>query len=307
MANGLKGTPPKHPVIQGPTGTRPSMSSPNRPAGGSTSEPDPDKGTPEKLILGKYKTQADFEKAHAELEKKYGEDRTRISRLEGTLESLQGVSDFIEMDPVTGQARVKMERIKELADSQDSDKSGKDLKERLLEAFKSKSKEDPGNALMDLVFEAAEHIATKKMGNIKGDVDAVRGSSQLTRYLSLNPHDEVLVPYVHRYFQKVAPAVRSSIELDDAFEVVKAKLKKAGRLEEIGYEEEESVDKNRRGDKIAEGDSGGLPITKEQQTTIDEAHDKIRGDILGATDALDAFLAGSNKSRLKRGLNNPEA
>jgi hypothetical protein len=287
----------KTPIAAPPPGTRPLVSPAKTPAKGSGDKPASKEKTGEK-ILGKFDDQAGLEKGYTELEGEHGKARARLSRLEDTLESLSGLSDYIEIDQLSGKARIRPEKVQELTGADGSDVSNKTLKEALVAKFKEKGKENPSEALVEIIFEAAEHIAGQKVASVRGDVQQVGSETRLVRFLNENPEMEPLVPYVENYFKRQPAKVRAAIDLEDAFAVVKHRLAKSGKLEDIGFKEPGKGTSGRKGDRLTSGDSPALE-PGDGSPTLEEQHEAVRQEILSVKDPLDDFFQKSGKDGTK--------
>jgi len=257
---------------------------------GASGASDP-KGQSDKKILGRFNTQADLEKAYKELEDRDGKNSATLQEAKRLVQSLRGMSDFVERDPVSGEIKFKKEIADKLSGS--GEKSpGYDrdaIKATLTKQFnEGLASGDPAGAFIDTVIRAAEQIAESKAQGVRtevgGRVAEVQGQTELDRYLRENPHMESLVPHVGEFLRGVPASARSRMQLGDAFEVIREKLKRTGELEGTGYREPSSD--NRRGPGL----TGGAPGSQLSTTSSDEEiNRKIKSDILDVKDPLAGF------------------
>lgn len=262
-------------------------------------------GQSDKRILGRFDTNEQVVEAYQKLEQEFGKRSNELQVAQEVLQSMSGLAEHVERDPISGKVKLKDEVLSKLGKGGDTSvKDHASLRASLMEKFTSglESKE-PAGAFVDVVLEAADAMIADRIkgvqSQVQGDLQDVQGNTELERYIRKNPEMEPLVEHVGAWLQNVPRAARAGIKLEDAFGVVKEKLRKSGKLESTGYEEPSDDASSSRGRTRLTGGSSGGGIEVNQQEA-DAASKKIKEDILAIKDPLKDFIGAPFALRGKK-------
>lgn len=241
----------------------------------------------------------------ASLEVDHGKKSTALARATEVLQQLEGLSSFVERDPISGKIRLKAEAVEGLsgAGGNNGADAAKKFRDDLANNLKQKlntKDADLGGAFVDAMLEAAQYQARMIVTELKGELGSLQGNSQLGLYLLQNPHLAPVGPHIQAWLNKQPEAVRKSVSIEDAAVIVVNRLKKAGTLppefEAEGDEGEETVDSRKR-TALTGGDSGDgdeLQPT-EEKLAFDK---KVKDEIKNAGSPFEKFIQGSRNRAL---------
>ncbi len=268
----------------------PNAGQPNSGAsGGTKGESDPT-GESGNKILGRFNSEQELVEGYQKLESSYNTDKNKLRAAEDLIQGLSGLADYVERDPVSGKVQLKTEIREKLSGNSGDEGGDKVLRAKLLEQFnKGIGGGDPAGAFIDTIMSAINTVGKTQGDQIReemrGDISQVRGQGELQTFIGKNPQFEPLVEHVGAWLQSLPQAARAGMNLEDAFEVVKGKLKRNGRLDETGYTESTGSG-GRRGPSLSGGSAGA---SLDPGETDDDAK-KIKSDILGVRDPLREFI-----------------
>lgn len=238
----------------------------------------------------------------ASLEPEMTKKSQALARATEVIQQLEGLSDFVERDPVSGRIRLKTEAVTALAGGKGNNggDAAKKFRDDLASNLKTKlsvKDADLGAAFVDTMLEASQFIAKGIMAELKGELGTLKGNSQLGIYLLENPHLAPIAPHIQTWLDRQPKAVRDSISIEDAALIVVNRLKKAGNLsDDFEATGEETVD-TRKKTALTGGDSGGEDETQQSEEKL-KFDKKIKDDIKNSGSAFDKFIQGSRNRAL---------
>jgi hypothetical protein len=250
-------------------------------------------------ILGRFKDQKALEDSYQKLEAEHNRKSQRLQQAETLFTKLEGISDMVVENPLTGQIELKPELKEKLGKGEAGGRESvrEALRESLKVKFNQKSEKDPTEAIVDTILEAAEVLSNEAAGRVERSVRADLGTmatmTEMDRYLTENPEDEVISQHVQAWINSKPTSLRKSIAIDEAFTVVREKLRKSGALEDLGYKAG-SGRRGRPGQSLGNGDPGNRIEPKPPDTAAEDK--KILEEIRGGESAMEKFLKRSAKN-----------
>lgn len=288
MSNGTKGNPQQ--------GTRPSGAAGSGKSA-AVGAADASTAAAVKKVLARFGNDpSKVAKAYGDLEKKVSLQGTQISRMTATLDSFGSIADQLEVDPMTGKARIKESaRPKDGAPIKASGVDKAALMAALDTGMKDKTK-NPTEVLVDAIITAATGIAQGTVAGLQGDMRKSGVEGRVAAHILQNPRHKPLQPFLVNWMEKQPESVQNSISLDEAAIIIKARLKRNGALEELGISDTDDEDEVDPSATHLTGGGGTPPGDKEEQ---DSAED-IKARIKGSGSPFENFMSKSRTRTLPR-------
>lgn len=237
---------------------------------------------------------------YASLEQAHTKTNQQLQRMQSQLESLQGLSDFVEQDPITGKVRLKKEFQEDVAAGGTKAADARKAFEQQLEQRLGKIPKDgnPSAAIIETMWEVAQAVAQQAVSAVRNEVGGLNTNNQLSLFLINNPEYMPLGMHIKNWIAKQPTDVQKSITLDEAAIIVKGRLAKTGQLEATGYKEpsDEEIAETRNRTSLSGGSSAGPSGTEGK--TDEEIDAEIKNGIKNAPGGYDAFLAKSRTRSL---------
>jgi len=210
-------------------------------------------GDPNKALEGYASLEADHTKA-----------KQQLGRMQDQLNRLSGLSEFVEIDPISGAVRLKKSVQDDVAagggkEGKAEDNFKKDLNQKLKQKMSIKDG-DPVEAWVDAMWDIAKHLSSQAAGAVQGEVGQLKSNSELGLFVIDNPEYLPISQHIQRWLNQQPKAVKDSITMEDAATIVKNRLRKAGVLESTGFKEasaEEREALRNRTSLSGGGSSGG--------------------------------------------------